>query len=191
LNFWYEYSPVATDTGFVYVLTSVWNTKTSSRDTVAEGYFWVNTKVSTFTLGSVNMYYYPNYLFSGAPDTMQILVSSSSRFHGKANPGSIFWIDDITWGGNLYTGVNQLKVESEKLKVYPNPASATLTISLPQAENANFELYNELGEQMKNEKLIMKNTEIELSNEAEGVYFYRVVKADGTLIGSDKVVIAR
>jgi uncharacterized repeat protein (TIGR03803 family) len=92
---------------------------------------------------------------------------------------------------NLEASINEVTNNSGAIIVYPNPASSVLFLILPQTEKSNFELYNELGEEMKNEKILMKTAQIDISSEPDGVYFYRVVKEDGTLAGSGKVVIAR
>jgi hypothetical protein len=96
-------------------------------------------------------------------------------------------------------GINELKVESEKLKVYPNPSNGKFTIQMANSHqliaNSQVHVYNVLGEQVFSQYSIPiaigTNTHytMDLSGQPSGIYFYRVVKEDGTLAGSGKVVI--
>jgi uncharacterized repeat protein (TIGR03803 family) len=90
------------------------------------------------------------------------------------------------------TSINELTVSQGAINVYPNPASTSFTVSLPQAVPARLEMYNELGERViTNYELKITASTINVSNLPEGVYFYRVVKEDGSLIGEGKEVIIR
>jgi len=44
---------------------------------------------------------------------------------------------------------------------------------------------------VQTERLNLGATQIEMSNPASGVYFYRVIQENGGLIGSGKVVIEK
>jgi photosystem II stability/assembly factor-like uncharacterized protein len=99
------------------------------------------------------------------------------------------------WETPVYTsttGVSELKVQSGGVSVFPNPASTVLSVVLSQTEKANFELYNEIGEQViTNYELKITASIINVSNLPEAIYFYRVLKEDGELMGEGKVVIIR
>jgi hypothetical protein len=110
------------------------------------------------------------------PDTLR--CHYSSVFLAKSTEGTV--------------SINELKVESEKLKVYPNPASTSFTILLPEAVPVWLNLYNELGQRViTNYELKITASTINVSSLPEGVYFYRVIAEDGSLIGEGKEVIQR
>ena len=50
-------------------------------------------------------------------------------------------------------------------------------------------MYNNLGEQIKCETLTENISHISTSMLPAGIYFYRIVNTDGTLIKSDKIMI--
>ncbi len=78
------------------------------------------------------------------------------------------------------------------ITLYPNPSNGIFTILTVGVQNfvpATIEIYNMMGEQIKSEELKVKSEEINLSNEPNGVYFYRVLKEDGGLIGEGKIII--
>jgi hypothetical protein len=57
---------------------------------------------------------------------------------------------------------------------------------------SSIEVYNMLGEKVYEETLCSTQGDntINLSNQPNGVYLYRVLQQDGTLLGEGKVVIA-
>jgi sugar lactone lactonase YvrE len=98
--------------------------------------------------------------------------------------------------GGLVTGVQDLKVESEKLKVFPNPSDGKFTIESSVNSRQSIEIYNMLGEKVyaaslnpSNETLI--SLPIGEGRGGAGVYFYRVISGNGTFIGSGKLVIQK
>ncbi|HTA27794.1 MAG TPA: choice-of-anchor tandem repeat GloVer-containing protein [Bacteroidia bacterium] len=100
-------------------------------------------------------------------------------------------LDSICVTINLTTGVNQLTVGSEQWIVYPNPNNGKFTIESSMANGQwSVEIYNVLGQKVFSQVNIHKSTfTIDLSNKANGVYFYRVIKEDGTVLGEGKLVI--
>jgi uncharacterized repeat protein (TIGR01451 family) len=87
-------------------------------------------------------------------------------------------------------------------KVFPNPNNGFFTLQLsgvsghPDSYRESVEIYNVLGEKVYSNYQIINpdsyqesNYQIDLSSQPGGVYFYRVVKENGGLVGSGKVVI--
>jgi hypothetical protein len=50
-------------------------------------------------------------------------------------------------------------------------------------------IYNILGENIYQTILYSNTTEINLSAQPQGMYLYRVMKGDGSLVGEGKVII--
>jgi uncharacterized repeat protein (TIGR03803 family) len=89
-------------------------------------------------------------------------------------------------------GVDKITTNKGVINVYPNPSNGTFTLSLLNSnETCKVEVYNVMGQQVMNEELIGKNTQIDLSNQSAGVYLYRVLTESGELVGSGKVVLQK
>jgi Secretion system C-terminal sorting domain len=56
---------------------------------------------------------------------------------------------------------------------------------------ASVEIYNVLGQNIRSGELTGEFNPINLEEEASGVYFYRVVKENGSLVGCGKIVIEK
>ena len=87
-------------------------------------------------------------------------------------------------------GVNNLIAEN-KISVYPNPSNGKIfveikdrTISFNEGE---INIYNSLGKNIYQEKLISERIQIDLSNEVKGVYFIKI--QSGQTIITKKIVI--
>jgi hypothetical protein len=106
-------------------------------------------------------------------------------------------------------GINEVKGESKKVKVYPNPSNGVFTIALVRAQNpfsnrnvpSTIEIYNVLGQSLLTESLVLTGTGgfrsakgdnlINISSQPSGIYFYRVISEDGNLLGEGKVIVQK
>ncbi len=117
-------------------------------------------------------------------------------------------IDSVCTTIESATGTSEVKGESEKVKVYPNPNNGLFTIALSShaelvsASQPTVKIYNLLGQQVYVETLkpvrpihpggqVQGDNLIDLSDKPNGIYFYRVLKEDGSLIEEGKVIIDR
>jgi hypothetical protein len=57
----------------------------------------------------------------------------------------------------------------------------------------NIEVYNVLGEEDFNSQLTAFNSQlsIDLSSQPNGIYFYRILEANGVLIGEGKIIVQK
>jgi hypothetical protein len=53
------------------------------------------------------------------------------------------------------------------------------------------EVFNVLGETVYSTKITSDNTEINLKNQPNGVYLFKVMKEDGSAIGKGKLIIQK
>ncbi|HTA26491.1 MAG TPA: T9SS type A sorting domain-containing protein, partial [Bacteroidia bacterium] len=104
---------------------------------------------------------------------------------GLNREGVIFKFKETDLGvGNLTNG--------KLINIFPNPSSGIFTLSLSNGiGKCSVEVYNVMGQRVKSEELRAKSEEINLSEQPNGVYFYRVIKEDGGLVGEGKVVIEK
>jgi hypothetical protein len=73
--------------------------------------------------------------------------------------------------------------------VYPNPSNGIYNIVLSGVSGkAIVELYNVLGEKIYSEALNSAYSQIDISNNAVGIYLYRVITETGSLISEGKIV---
>jgi hypothetical protein len=108
-----------------------------------------------------------------------------------------YYVDDVivttdsNYADSLFDGVSELKVESEKVKVWPNPSDGKFTIeSSVNSRQTSVEIYNVLGERIYNEPLrqAQGDHKIDISANPAGIYFYQVISEKGELIGSGKLI---
>jgi len=100
---------------------------------------------------------------------------------------------------NVTTSIEKLTVGGGQLSVYPNPNSGLFTISChPPAGGSQpiVEIYNVLGEKVYFGMLNppaggQHDEQIDLSSQPNGVYLYRVLNQDGSLLGTGKVLIQK
>jgi len=89
------------------------------------------------------------------------------------------------------TGMNEINANNSSVLVYPNPSKGTFTISNIEQGMSSIEVYNVLGEKVYSKILNTGINQIVMTNEENGVYFYRVLAKDGSLVGSGKLEIQR
>jgi len=145
-------------------------------------------KIDTTGKGYTNLY---NFKDSGTnPYGSLIFISPylygmTSSGGSSGNYGVIFRMDT-----NIATAINTVKNESEATNLYPNPNKGRFLIKVSGiGSNSFIEVYNMLGQNIYQTKLNTGNTEINLSNQPEGIYLYRVNTMSGVLIGEGKIVI--
>jgi uncharacterized repeat protein (TIGR03803 family) len=117
-------------------------------------------------------------------------------YGGKHNSGVIFEIDT-----NSVAGINQPEQNLGGVKLFPNPnngrfAIASSGVSARPDESfgwgqATVEIYNIIGEKVYSKQWTMNNGQltIDLSDNENGIYMYRVVSANGELTGVGKFII--
>ncbi|MGC9342455.1 MAG: T9SS type A sorting domain-containing protein [Bacteroidales bacterium] len=89
------------------------------------------------------------------------------------------------FNGNFYysepnvSAINE--IDEEKTKIYPNPFSEYISISIPGNYNdIDFELYDLQGRTVLTMKL-MPNEEINLTNLNQGIYLYKLSASEGKI----------
>jgi len=96
----------------------------------------------------------------------------------KVSPGSPSGFEEIT------------QSDEETAKLFPNPNDGKFTVSLQGVSGkTQITVFNILGEQVYQSSLNTTNTQIDLSNEADGIYLYRVVTEIGNLVSEGRLSI--
>ena len=131
----------------------------------------------------------------GRPEGNNLILSGNVLYGmttqgGLFGFGVIFKIDTAT----IATSINKLTTTSTTINVYPNPSNGIFTIqSSVIFGQLSVEIYNVLGQKVNIGMLkqVQHDYEIDLTGQPDGIYLYRVVKEDGSLIGEGKVVIQK
>lgn len=178
-SFYYQYKPFGNDTAECRVLL------VNQRNPIAGGVF--KTNVATGTSGWQQATINLTYINSLTPDTLWILMSSSSL---DKNPkaGSILWIDDASV--TLPTGINELVSAENDVEIFPNPSNGIFTIHSQSInkEDQFIEVYNTLGEKIHSStKSKLANYSIDLSHYPKGVYYVKVYKGEKSI--TKKIVV--
>jgi trimeric autotransporter adhesin len=88
------------------------------------------------------------------------------------------------------TGINELMAKSAEVRVFPNPSDGVFNLYLSNVSvQSKVEVFNYLGENIYQSKINSGNTEINLQNQSDGIYLYRVIEESGELVGEGKIVV--
>ncbi len=91
------------------------------------------------------------------------------------------------------TGINNIASDAGGVIIYPNPNNGTFTIESPLASGQlSVDIYNVLGEKIYSSLDNSNQTfKVDLSSQPSGIYFYRVVKLNGSVLGEGKLVVLK
>jgi hypothetical protein len=180
LEFWYKYTPVATDSFAVLVLFSRWDNATASRTTLSLSKFSTGGNVSNWTKQKMKLTPSQN----GSPDSCAIVFLSSGGgqfLNNPTFPGTALKIDDVTFtgvGSGTPNAIHNYEDNYLKVVAYPNPAQNYFTLNNVD-DDATIYLINLLGSKIRLHKDI--NNKINLpDNIATGLYNVEVISLDKT-----------
>jgi len=143
----------------------------------------------------------------GSPSTLTLSAGDSCYFQPKVFPGGIDGCSIYTYiikYGNLLTFGDSIQVtytiagsncflnttESEvslEYSVYPNPANSVLNISISE-NNTSISIFDVLGKNVAEMKLVNGNNTLNIENLNPGVYFYGI-KRNGNIIETEKLIV--
>ncbi len=156
-----------------------------------------NGSASAAAFGGMGPY---NYLWSGGQttDTIKNLCNGSYCVRVTDDNNCV---DTVCVNIPLFTGVNQVRTDNGQLIIYPNPNNGLFSVTFNHPELVSgyhpiLEVYNVFGERIYDAPLQPQTpkgafNEINLSEKPDGVYCYRVLTANGSLIGDGKLVIEK
>ena len=88
---------------------------------------------------------------------------------------------------NSTAGIKELN-NGAGISIFPNPTNGVFNVIVSsQTKNSSIEVYNSIGVLVYNQKIINEQNIIELTNEANGLYFIKVM-SDGKIVGTRKIV---
>ncbi|MCE9540888.1 MAG: T9SS type A sorting domain-containing protein, partial [Bacteroidetes bacterium] len=120
-----------------------------------------------YTLFQANLVYQSSAL----PDTLMIGFSPSYK-SSLARVGSTLYLDDVALTG--WVGIEEKNIYSDKVQLFPNPATDVININAEIDEADNIQLIDVSGKVMGNYKIQNYNANINTALFAEGIYFYEI-----------------
>lgn len=106
---------------------------------------------------------------------------------------SYYFIDDVSVIDSSAIGINEIN-NNTNITIYPNPSNGNIQVDLSKLNEGGdlqFVVYNTLGIEIKKQQIIANEiTSVDLSDLANGTYFYKVFK-DGKLYKYDKLVLIK
>ena len=84
-------------------------------------------------------------------------------------------------GGGSPVGVNEIKLASGSIKLYPNPTSRNLNIET--VENGTLFVFNVNGVLLLQKKLTEPSTPIDVNTLPSGIYLVKMVGVKGVQVG--------
>ncbi len=112
--------------------------------------------------------------------------------HSLATDGTNLYAGTATQGvwkralSQMVSGINEISSKDE-INVYPNPSNGIFTIE-SRAEISSIEITNILGEKISTCSLNSKKTEIDLSNQPKGIYFYKIITGEENITTGKLIV---
>ena len=90
-------------------------------------------------------------------------------------------------------GIVNIPSNSGRVKIYPNPNNGQFTIQSSVVSGPFYvEVYNVLGDKVYSQfSTFNSKVSVNLSSQPNGIYFYRVIKEDGNLLGENKLMIQK
>ncbi len=164
LSFWYQYYPQGNDTAECRALL-VKNKNPQGGGAVK----LFNATGSTWQQATIVF----DYIDTQTPDTLYILMSSSSLDHNPV-PGSTLLVDDVSV--SYITGVTDIEDLAEGIIVYPNPSTGMFQVETATSTSDTYklEIHNLLGELVyitRGKNTSGKRTESININVNTGLYF--------------------
>ncbi len=127
-------------------------------------------------------------------DPFGALTLYKGALYGMCRDGGLNETGDIFKTRSTVSSTDNLRDKSEELSVYPNPNNGNFTFQWVGTQHVvSIEIYNMLGEKVHSNsyQLLAKSYQLDLSSQPNGVYLYRVLGEDGSLVGEGKVVVER
>ena len=90
-----------------------------------------------------------------------------------------------------YTSPGADSSSSEEIKVYPNPASSSIYISLNRYKDIGSKvvIYNINGQMVVNQRMNDSNHQIDLTNVTDGLYMLVISDTKGNTLTSKRIIV--
>lgn len=132
-----------------------------------------------------------DFNFPTGADPWGDLTLSGNMLYGMTNLGGADSAGVVFSFNYITVGINNLIVSKGAINIYPNPSNGLFTFELNTPETGTIEIYDITGQKIYQQNVQSEKTEINLSGQPAGMYFYRAITNTGSLIGEGKVVMEK
>jgi hypothetical protein len=87
-------------------------------------------------------------------------------------------------------GIAEQHSTSSLISLFPNPASESISFVSSGTKISTIEIYDVTGNVITAEQVVNDNTNVNVSNYANGIYFFRAIDANGNVIDRGKFNVA-
>lgn len=169
----FKYLPVGIDSGFV----SIWFMENGVE--VGRGRFDFTETSGGWTAFSVAI----DYDAGAAPDSMNVMFSSSNSDASSIPEGTVLEIDAIGLGS--YLSIETL--ESKSMRCFPNPTTDKVTVELEKSTSGQIQIVDQKGTVLKVEQFVGDAVSIGFLGLPAGIY--QLVVTDETGMLSETIVL--
>ena len=115
-------------------------------------------------------------------EIIQFVKASADRF---SNPDNLYGYGIPNFQAALLSALTTTEFKNNNLfKIFPNPASNSITITTPDDYlNKEMNFYNNLGQLVLTKKIETFTQSISLTNLSNGIYFYSIASGQNTIKG--------
>jgi hypothetical protein len=171
--------------GTGYYLYAGGDFTTANGTTVNHVAFYVGG-TTWYSLGSGTNNGTNNDVFALAVDGTDSYMYVGGSFTSAGGSTSIQRIAKWSIPPTRLEGVGQV-IDNNSAKIYPSPNNGIFTVELHNPiTNSKIEVYSILGQEIYTAKLNSTNTKINLGQPSQGIYVYRIILEDGSLISSGR-----
>ncbi len=110
-------------------------------------------------------------------------------FRGYYNQDNGIFIDNVTVTGNHVAGMEDLQTSGGNITVYPNPTRGIVQIASENNVLKTIDIYTIIGEKVQTENVSGHFIQLNLSNQPNGIYFYKALGEGGATINEGKIVL--
>jgi uncharacterized delta-60 repeat protein len=82
----------------------------------------------------------------------------------------------------LSAGVNEVEKEKCEIKVYPNPATNSITFNTGMFKDFKLRIFNAIGQTVLQKQLNSSSTTLNIQNLTQGIYYYQLINDKGKVI---------
>jgi hypothetical protein len=173
LNGSWQYGIGNNDAGNILVLFTRWNPDTQVSDPIGTASMTITGSLTDWQTFSIPI----SYSSPLDPDTATIVIFSSM---GAPVNGSYIWLDDLTFGPAITTGVDE-QLAATGLLVYPSLASDRLNMSAEGAI-AEVNVMDMTGRTVLRQAVDAVNTVLNVGTLHTGRYLVQARMADGKTV---------
>jgi hypothetical protein len=181
VNAWLDYQPQGSDEAAI-IVRAVWAGQGSNGNDSIIGQ---GTVTSDGTNGYEHFSVAITYIDSAVvPDHLQIGFLSSQSFIG-GDDNTVLYVDDVTIST---VSVKANPAQSNSIKCYPNPTTGVLNLRSATNDKLGLDIYSITGQKLHSQQFSSR-AEADLSNLANGMYYFTIRNEAGQILEQEKLLI--